>query len=221
MLDYWKTIYETYSPINGEIKVVESGTVRKLLTKGYTQSKTLNKQGLAEGYWDAFNQIQSSRFKVQNTLILGLGAGTIAQIWKKRYPNIKIVGVEIDPIVVGIAKKYFDFPDDLNVIIGDACQLVKSRDKELFSQKYDFVAVDVYYGGDFDQACESDEFLSNLSSALSLEGKVAFNRIFTDIEQENQSRFIDLVKKYFREVEPVSLKAVSSSHNVIIFGTKK
>jgi spermidine synthase len=72
--------------------------------------------------------------------IVGLAAGTTAREAAAAYPGIHIDGIEIDPEIVDVARKYFDMNDpNLNVIVQDGrVGLEKSRDR------YQIISVDAY-----------------------------------------------------------------------------
>ena len=165
------TVFETTSPLSGHIKIVESSGIRRLIVQGYTQSKSLDKNGLTQGYWDGFRKIELLETVPKKALILGLGAGTIPVIWKEVFPDLKIDIVEIDPTIAEIAKKYFEVPKDLNIYISDGAKFVSET-----SNVYDLVVVDVYTGGKFDKDCETEEFLQNLAKITAAQGVAIFNR---------------------------------------------
>ena len=45
----------------------------------------------------------------KNALVIGLGGGTVPKYLKKYYSDMDIVSVEMDPVVVEVAEKFFDF----------------------------------------------------------------------------------------------------------------
>lgn len=59
--------------------------------------------------------------------VIGLGAGSLAMFLKRRFAKCKIFGVELDPDVVDIARKYYSLEDDerLTVVVGDAVEYLK------------------------------------------------------------------------------------------------
>jgi spermidine synthase len=50
--------------------------------------------------------------KPQNVLVVGLGGGTIPGFLRKRFPDMRIDAVEIDPGVVEVARSHFGFRED-------------------------------------------------------------------------------------------------------------
>ena len=61
------------------------------------------------------------RPKQEKVLIVGLGGGSMVHFLKRYDPNVQIDAVEIDPVVVGIAEKYFGVRSGgkVNVVTAD------------------------------------------------------------------------------------------------------
>ena len=98
---WWKSIYQVDSPISGQIEVIDSGHTRKLLINRTTQSTTRPARG---SVWTAL--IPPDR--VSSALILGLGGGTVAKLLREKWPEIQIVGYELDEAVVQVAASFLD-----------------------------------------------------------------------------------------------------------------
>jgi predicted membrane-bound spermidine synthase len=78
----------------------------------------------------------------RQVLLLGLGAGSVAQAVRALDPDARIVGVELDPGVVRLARRHFGL-DRLGVelVIGDALEFLK-RDR----QRFDLIVEDLFVG---------------------------------------------------------------------------
>lgn len=115
-----KVVEERKSPINGEIVVVKGGGDYRIEVGGLLQSG-----GLIKNIWQA--GLKGVNFKVTRVLILGLGGGTAAKLVTNKWPGVKIVGVEIDPVIIELAKKYFaiDKIANLEIIQAEAIGWVK------------------------------------------------------------------------------------------------
>jgi spermidine synthase len=87
-----------------------------------------------------FNPAPYDPDRVQRMAIVGLAAGTTAREASAVYPGIQIDGIEIDPVIVDVARKYFDMNDpNLNVIVQDGrWGLEKSP------HRYQIISVDAY-----------------------------------------------------------------------------
>jgi predicted membrane-bound spermidine synthase len=62
----------------------------------------------------------------RNAFVIGLGAGMLPRFFSEKAPEIATTTVEIDPEVVRVAQKYFDFHPDANdrVLVGDGRSLL-------------------------------------------------------------------------------------------------
>lgn len=75
----------------------------------------------------------------KSCLVIGLGAGIVPMMYEKR--GIRTDVVDIDPVVVEFARKYFGFNVSGSVDVSDArYYLIKSE------KKYDYLLLDVYTG---------------------------------------------------------------------------
>lgn len=52
---------------------------------------------------------------LNSILVLGLGGGALCTYLHQAYPHFKVDGVEIDPIMVELAEKYFGFKPNENL----------------------------------------------------------------------------------------------------------
>ena len=76
-----RTLFEGSSTISGQVKVVESLGVRRLLVDGLTQSISIDRLDKTGGYWDSIVQLAVSRLKLgDKILVLGLGGGTLPKL---------------------------------------------------------------------------------------------------------------------------------------------
>ncbi len=97
---------------------------------------------LTGGEWDMFLTVPPLMDRpVKRIAILGNAAGTTARSFGVYYPDVTIDGVEIDPEVNAVAKKYFGEGDNprLNVVTADARPFLQSAD-----EKYDLIFIDAY-----------------------------------------------------------------------------
>ena len=108
----------------------------------------------------------------ENALIIGLGGGTLTRYLKKYYPDLKIDNVEMDPVVVDVARKFFDFTESPSnqVFVMDGRRFLQKTDK-----KYDLIFLDAYYGGYIPFHLLTREFLNLVKSSLSEKGVAVSN----------------------------------------------
>nr|SVE93507.1 EOG090X02SD [Scapholeberis mucronata] len=79
----------------------------------------------------------------QNFLVLGLGGGALCSYIYQAFPKLKVDGVDIDPTMVDLAKKYFGFPsnDRLTAHIADGVTFV--NDSVASDTQYSCIMLDV------------------------------------------------------------------------------
>jgi spermidine synthase len=94
-------------------------------------------------------------------------------MWRD-YAPMRIDSVEIDPVVVDVARRYFDMPEDprLRVFTGDARQYVAST-----KDRYDVIVVDAYYSDSLPFHLATTEFFQQVRGILAPDGVVAYNVI--------------------------------------------
>ncbi len=181
-----KVLEERDSRYNGHLRVLQTwGIGTYIQAGGLTQSG-----GIVESIWKStLKSIKHTPSVINTVLILGLGGGTVAKLIRKKYPNAKITGVEIDPIMVELGKKYLDL-DNFNVDI-------KIRDVNKFKiDKYDLVVVDMYAGDNFPKEFESEDFLKKLTKS----SLVIINRLYFGDKRPDTVRFGKKLEKIFKKV---------------------
>jgi len=78
----------------------------------------------------------------RRVLVLGLGAGSVARLVRALAPRAQIVGVEFDPEIIEVSRKYFGLDGlDLDVQIGDAYAYLKHS-----RRRFDAILEDVFVG---------------------------------------------------------------------------
>ncbi len=187
-----KVIEEINSKINGKIKVVKS-----LAFGTYLQVDNLTQSGgvVYEIWKETIKEIRKQNSEIKNCLILGLGGGSAATLIQKFWPKAKITGVDIDPKIVDLGKKYLGLKG-VDIAIADAQDFVKKT-----KDKYDLILVDTYIGYDYPRKFESDAFLNHISTRLNKEGLAVFNRLFFDNKRSEAVKFGNKLERIFPEVE--------------------
>jgi spermidine synthase len=182
---------EVDSKINGQIKVVRSlGFGTYLQVDNLTQSG-----GIINAIWKGvLRKIKNQKSKVKNCLILGLGGGTVAKLINKNWPEAKITGVDLDPIMVKLGTRYLGLDTSrVKVVIADASAY------RLVPNAFDIVIVDLYIGKEFPAKFTSDVFLKKLSNNK----LVIFNRLYFGDKKTEALAFSQKLKKFFSKVEVV------------------
>lgn len=176
------------SPINGEIKVIESLGKRTLYTNNLEQSG-----GTITGMWDkSISKIKNQISKTKNCLVLGLGGGTVVELLNKYRPTLKITAVEFDPAMIEIAQKYFDIKNspNLEIIHADAIKWVKKA-----KNKYDLIIFDLYLGKFNPEKTRKVSFLKDLKNLLNPKGIILYNSHY-----QNDDLKFERLKKICSEI---------------------
>lgn len=197
-----KVLAEKSSKFNGKLKVVRTwGMGTYIQAEGLTQSG-----GIVETIWkQTLHKIKNSKLEIKNCLILGLGGGTVVNLINKNWPDSKITGVDIDPEIVGLGKKYLGLDEgSVKISIQDAQTFVKIHPSGAF---YDLIIVDLYNGDVFPEKFEKTVFLTKIKGLLSKNGVAVFNRLYYKNKKNEAEKFGIKLKTVFSKVEsfrPVS-----------------
>src|SRR3989338_4620132 len=208
-----QTIYRTSSRFNGAIEVVEFVGKRELVVGGLQQSGWL-----VQKLWKAaISTIDNRQSTINNILILGLGAGSVLPIINRYYPNAKIVGVEIDPVIIDTGKKFFALESHKNVTIvtADAFtfidnhikkeqgQRIRSNSTYHWSTRYDLILIDLYRGGEVPKKLRTQAFFQKVKGLLSKDGGVMINHLRGKGREKDLKQFEKLLYTVFAKVDVV------------------
>ncbi|MGX5200540.1 spermidine synthase [Aliikangiella sp. IMCC44632] len=108
-------------------------------------------------------------------LILGLGGGVLSRTMHQISPQAEIVSVDIDPVVVDLAKQYFNYQenDQVKTEIKDGRVYVKRA--LLKKQKFDWIILDAFNGDYIPEHLMTKEFLMEVKALLSTNGILTAN----------------------------------------------
>jgi len=195
-----RTVYKTKSKISGQIVVKEQLGRYTLYVQEMLQSG-----GVVKGMWKkAMNRITYHVLPITNVLVLGLGGGTVVGLIKSRWPEAKIVGIEIDPEIVKIGKNFFSLDEikDLKIVTADAFEFLEKIDYSLFTNHYSLILVDLYLGDKFPPKAASEGFLRNIKKLLAKEGVVVFNWL----KNGDDRKLRQGLSAIFSQIEALDLK---------------
>jgi spermidine synthase len=204
-----RTILKTESPVSGEIKIVEQLGKNRLYVAGMLQSG-----GLLEGVWKkALANINQPR---DNLLVLGLGGGTIVRLAAVKWPGVKIVSVEIDPVIIKLSKKFFGMEaiPGLEIVSADAGEWVKKAVKE--TKKFDLIVVDAYLKDEIPRRCKTAVFLNTIKRLLDKDGVAIFNQLLAEKRKKETKSIIEALKRIFPQT-----KVVKTSTNLLVLAANK
>ena len=177
------TVAECDSEVSGKLRVIYSKGKYQLDTLGVNYSFG----GLHGVFQKSFDQYNIGGREIKNVLILGFGSGSVAYILQHEYrKDVKILGVEKDEAVIGLAKKYFsiDKYKGLALECAEAYDLVCGGGKYSASTTtaFDLVVMDIFVDLLVPDKFQDDEFLSGLSRLLSPDGILFYNFISRDVK---------------------------------------
>lgn len=198
-----KILEEKRSKYNGNLRVVKTlGIGTYIQADGLTQSG-----GVVESIWKStlrqINKLLINRSSNQpvNCLVLGLGGGTVAKLVKKYWPEAKITGVEIDPLMIELGKKYLDLDKaNIEIKICDALDFL-THHSSLKTRRYDLVITDLYCGDKFPKKFETENYIHLVRFNLARSGIAVFNRLYYGSKREEAVKFGKKLEKKFPKVD--------------------
>lgn len=195
------------SDFNGELTVIKDifyGTYIK--GGGLPQSG-----GLAEIIWrNTLNKVKGERQEIKDCLILGLGGGGIAKLVRNNWgEDVKITGVDIDPVIVDLGKKYLKLEEqDVLIKIQDVNDYIKAPRNKKQDTNYDLICIDTYQGDQFPKEFETEKFAKKIKSLLKEDlphgkagGIAIFNRLYGPEDRKLANNHAKVLEKVFEKVD--------------------
>jgi len=174
------------------ISVTEAGTTRNLRFDATRQSGMDMSDGLTSRvrYPDYMQLSLALKPDAKRVLVLGLGGGAITKRFWHDYPEMSVDSVEIDPVVVDVATKYFGLPVDARsrVFAQDARRFVQTS-----KDTYDIVIMDAYYADALPFHLTTQEFFRETKARMSPDGVVAYN-VISALEGDASKLFRSMYK---------------------------
>lgn len=176
-----KVIDRAESEYNGTVQVVSTLEGTRIVAGGVSQSGWL----VAKVWNSALKKIFKTMPVVKSVLILGLGGGSAARLVNKYWPDAKITGVDIDPVMINFGKKYLDLEKivGLTIVESDAVKFVDST-----KEKYDLVLMDIYTGAIIPEQFVKRKFIEKVKNILKPSGVAAINHLYSSIEREDAKK---------------------------------
>lgn len=206
IFDGIKVLEEKESKFNGKVTVIKSfawGTY--IQVDGLTQSG-----GVVKDVWKStLKRIRKSQLAIRNCLILGLGGGTVAQLVKKYWPEVKITGVDIDPVIVEMGNKYLGLNklnidikiEDANKFLIQSSKVKNQKDNSKFKSKYDLIVVDMYKGYEVPEKFLDEKFMHIIEKLLLKNSIAVFNRLYFGEKRKIAMKFGEKLQKIFPKVD--------------------
>lgn len=193
--------YGTYVVKNGTYRGEEA---RLYEVDGTRESATFfddRKYDLVFDYMKAFRNVIEENPEIKRVLMLGGAGFQFPKFFVKNYPDKIIHVVEINPLSIHLARKYFflndlekDFGAEssgrLKIILGDGADYLKTTKEE-----YDIIINDAYHSNIADPYLTSAEGTSLIKSRLT-EGGIYCLNLITSLEGRHSMPF-NFIKSSF------------------------
>ena len=143
-------------------------------------------------YTDYFDLGLAYNPDARNILFVGLGgASAPKRIWRD-FPSLDLQVAELDPVVVDVARQYFEMPDSprLKVAVEDGRRYLQRNE-----QRYDVIALDAYFSDSIPFHLATTEFVDLVRQRLAPGGVVVAN-IIGSVEGPGSRLFRSFVRTY-------------------------
>jgi spermidine synthase len=147
--------------------------------------------------------------KPRSALVIGLGGGTIPSFLRKRFPDMKIDAVDIDPGVVEVAKSHFGFREDakMRAYVDDGRRFVEQA-----KGRYDLIFLDGFGTDSVPAHLTTREFLQSVRRLLTPHGVTIGNLWGREVNRNYDS----MVKTYRAVYDDIRVIDVPASGNKIL-----
>jgi spermidine synthase len=216
-----RVMYEVTSPYH-HVRVLDDGHLRTLCFDDALETRMSVQNPLIGHfeYTEYFHQAALWNTNISQVLIIGLGGGSAQRSFEHYYPRVKVESVEIDPVVVQVAKDYFNFreTDRQQVHISDGRMFLRRT-----TNQFDLIILDAYvqgrYGSCLPQHLATQEFFQIARDHLTTNGIIAYNVIGT-----TGGWHAEIVGAIYRTLNTVFPQVYhfpcKTSQNIVLLGTK-
>lgn len=132
--------------------------------------------------------------QVNSVLLLGLGGGSVIQTLRNDFSYSKpITAVDIDPVVIDIARNEFNLKEDSNlkIICEDALLFMQSN-----KIAYDLIIIDLFIDTDVPTAFLAIPFWKQVIAASTSNGAILFNASLQKTKNKALVDVIELLKSH-------------------------
>lgn len=168
-----KTIKDT------RYEVRTAGQTRRLYTDGVFHSQYNSDHEATGGVWDILMlpALFYPAETIQRVLVLGVGGGAVIHLLQRYIKPAEIIGVELNPVHIMVAKRYFGITNKLAQLVqADAIKWLENYS----GPPFDMIIEDLFgeQGGEPVRAVKANKaWFEKLNSHLSPEGVLVMNFI--------------------------------------------
>lgn len=191
-----KEIFRNYDEY-GPVQVFDDGNQRRLaFGEGDHQSCMLKAQPTQLHYEYTRAMVAALLFKAktQNTLLLGLGAGSLAS-FLHQYSTLSITAIELRQLVIDVAYRYFELPRSSRLCVHNENALHFLQRSEPCD--YDLIFSDIYTGDGVDDLQLQESYLDMCSQCLDPNGWLVLN---CWREHQGDQELIQILQDRFTEL---------------------
>lgn len=209
-----KRILSYVYPVTKTIQSQYSGVIE---ITWYNGKKHLNSKNANYSYGSLqrilkYGLEKINRSKVKSVLILGMGGGSVIETLREDFNYIhKIDAIEIDPIIIDIAKTEFGISENQNLKIhcADAYKFVETN-----TEKFDVIIVDLFIDLTVPNKFLSTEFWDNVINSKSSKGSIIFNASVRDSKEDSIKTLVNYLKTKVFKVDV--FENVNNTNTLII-----
>jgi spermidine synthase len=198
-------------------KTIESKYSGKLEITWYNGKKHLNSENANYSYGSLqrilkYGLEKTELANVNSILVLGMGGGSVIKTLRTDFNyNNTIEAVELDPVIIDIAKSEFGIIEDqhLKIHCADAFTFVKTN-----TTTFDLIIVDLYIDLSVPDKFLSTEFWDNVLNSKSSKGTLLFNASVKESDMVKVENLVDYLKTKVYKVD--IYKKVNNTNTIII-----
>lgn len=194
------------------LRVTKMGQRINLYTgKKYLQSSYDPSKPISGSHWDWYlaAPIFSGNFarKLNNVLVLGLGGGAVVKLYNRVYDVGKIVGVELDPAIIKIAKRFYNVSGlNTEIINTDIFNYI-----DAVSSTFDVIILDAFRENASDPNSLTPDFLKKCRQLLTSKGVFVINRVNDKVNLDGNTDLKKGLKALYKNVYSLNI------HNNIFY----
>ncbi len=144
----------------------------------------------------------------RRAVIIGIGGGSIIHLYRRHVPTLHFDAVDLDPVVVEVAQRYFDLRPEpgLRLVAQDGRKFLETS-----SEQWDLIFLDAYGENNVPFALTTVEFLQAVSQRLAPHGAVVAN-----IWRDNRPLYRSMLKTYGQVFSAVHVFPAPTHYNSIV-----
>jgi spermidine synthase len=151
-------------------------------------------------YTDLFHLLKAYNPDAREVLFIGLGGGSSPKRLWRDFPDLRLQGVELDPVVRDVAYRFFGLPRDprLRVAVDDGRRYLNRN-----GRRWDAILIDAFFSDAIPFHLFTQEFLELARSRLAPGGVIVTNTIGAIAGE--QSRLFRSIYRTYRSAFPTVL----------------